>query len=151
MSKTEQAEPVNNQATLERNKNVSREWVSRMNAHDLDGALTLLDDTCVNHTPAPGMPAGNDGAKAFITMLFTGFPDLSFTALNMTAEGDKVARFTRVEGTHSGEFMGIPATGKKASWLLMEIDRYADGKVVEHWNVVDNLSMMQQLGLIPSR
>jgi predicted ester cyclase len=68
----------------------------------------------------------------------------------MVAEGDKVAvRFT-VRGTHRGEFMGIAPTGKEVVVQGMDINRMANGKIVERWGIADSLSMLQQLGVIPS-
>ena len=78
------------------------------------------------------------------------FPDLTFSAEDMIAEGDKVAvRFT-MRGTHKGEFMGVPATGKQFEVSGIDIVRFAGGKAVEHWGVTDTMAMMQQLGAVPS-
>ena len=65
-------------------------------------------------------------------------------------DGDKVIARARFSGTHQGEFMGIPATGKRVSFGVIDIVRYADGKVVEHWGQMDNLGLMQQLGVVPA-
>jgi predicted ester cyclase len=67
----------------------------------------------------------------------------------MIAEGDKVATRKTFHGTHRGEFMGISPTGQRVSIELIDIVRIADGKVVEHWSMGDNLGMMQQLGVVP--
>ena len=77
------------------------------------------------------------------------FPD-SYSAIEvMIAEGDKVATRKTFYGTHQGEFMGIPPTGRQVSIALIDIVRVADGKVMEHWSMGDSLGMMQQLGVIP--
>ena len=68
----------------------------------------------------------------------------------MIAEGDKIVGRVTLTGTHQGELMGIPATGKKVSFSEIHIVRISNGKVVEHWEVADTMSMMQQLGVIPS-
>ena len=69
----------------------------------------------------------------------------------MIASGDKAVARLQVSGTHQGEFMGIPATGKSASVNLIDITRFGDdGLAREHWGVVDQLAMMQQLGVIPA-
>jgi predicted ester cyclase len=65
------------------------------------------------------------------------------------AEGDKVATRKTLQGTHQGEFMGIPPTGQQVSMGLIDIVRLADGRVVEHWSMADSLGMMQQLGIVP--
>jgi len=92
---------------------------------------------------------GPEGLKGLITMHRNAFPDISMTIDDQIAEGDKVvSRWTAV-GTHTGEMMGIPPTGKKATVTGISIDRIADGKIVEEWENFDELGMMQQLGLIP--
>ncbi len=95
------------------------------------------------------MPPGLDGTKQALTMWRAAFPDLTVTAEEMIAEGDKVAVRTVVRGTNSGEFMGMPATGKQVTMTGIEILRIADGKVVERWGELDMMGMMQQLGVIP--
>jgi predicted ester cyclase len=77
------------------------------------------------------------------------FPDSYFTVEDMVAEGDKVATRKTFHGTHRGEFLAIPPTGQQISIGLIDIVRVADGKVVEHWSIADNLGMMRQLGVIP--
>ena len=81
-------------------------------------------------------------------MIRTAFPDIRITAEDMVAEGDKVACRGTFSGTHKGEFMGIAATGKQINVGVIEILRIVGGKMVEHWNIVDNLGMMQQLGVV---
>jgi steroid delta-isomerase-like uncharacterized protein len=83
-----------------------------------------------------------------MAMFRQAFPDSYFTVEDMVAEGDKVATRKTFHGTHQGEFMGIPPTGQQVSVGLIDIVRIADGKVVEHWSMGDNLGMMQQLGII---
>ena len=82
-------------------------------------------------------------------MEFAAFPDLHSTVEYLIAEGDMVvSRFT-MRGTHQGEFIGIPPTGKQVKVTGMVIHRFADGKIVEYWVKWDVLGMMQQLGVIP--
>ena len=77
------------------------------------------------------------------------FPDSYFTIEDMMAEGEKVATRKTFHGTHQGESMGILPTGQQVSMGLIDIVRIADGRVVEHWSMADNLGMMQQLGIVP--
>jgi C-1 hydroxylase len=80
--------------------------------------------------------------------LFTAFPDFHRTKEDTVAEGDKVvARYTAT-GTHQGEYMGVPATGKKVSFSWITIYRIADGKVAEEWLLFDQLGLLQQLGAV---
>ena len=82
-------------------------------------------------------------------MFRTAFPDVHFDVVQMVAEGDMVATYVTGQGTQNGPFMGLALTGKHASWASTGFFRVADGKIVEGWYVADQLSMMQQVGLIP--
>ena len=78
------------------------------------------------------------------------FPDLHVTVEDLIAEGDKIVGRVTLTGTHQGELLGIPATGKKVAFSEIHIVRISNGKAVEHWEIADIMSMMQQLGVIPS-
>lgn len=135
--------------STEQNKALNRKWAELLNAKDLDGALALLSPNFVEHSSMPGLPGGIEGVRMFFSMLIAAFPDFHGTILDQLADGDKVADRVSVEATHTGPFMGIPATGKRVKFTFMDINRYADGKFVEHWGEVDNLGLMQQLGVVP--
>ena len=98
----------------------------------------------------PGFPPGREGLKAFITALKVAFPDMRYTVIHEVAEGDIVVQHMRASGTMKGEFAGMKPTGKSATWDEVHIVRMKDGKAVEHWAVVDQLGMLQQLGLAPA-
>ena len=83
-------------------------------------------------------------------MFRSAFPDFKVTIDDMIAEGDKVVVRGTWSGTHKGEFMGIPATGKSVSFGVIDTVRIAGGKMVEHWGLMDNFRLMQQLGVIPA-
>ena len=89
------------------------------------------------------------GVKQLYTAFLTAFPDMHIVVEDMIAEGDKVVCRVTLRGTHQGEFMGIPPTGKQVSWTGIGIDRFKDGKFVERWMNEDDLGLMQQLGAIP--
>ncbi len=93
----------------------------------------------------PGLAA----SKAFFTELGAAFPDVRGEVQTTVAEGEWVASRVMVSGTHQGSFMGIPATGKHASWEVIQMHRVVDGKIVESYGQADTMSMMQQLGLSP--
>jgi predicted ester cyclase len=88
--------------------------------------------------------------QAFITMLRAAFPDLHYTLGDVIAEGDRVVQHATARGTMKGDFLGIPATNKSAAWAEIHILRLKDGQIVEHWGSVDQLGMLQQLGLAPA-
>jgi len=97
----------------------------------------------------PGLPPGLAGLKLFITGLRAAFPDFKYTVEDVIAQGDKVVLRLTANGTQMGDFGGIPATGRHATWSEIHIVDLAGGKIVEHWVVQDQLSMLQQLGVIP--
>jgi predicted ester cyclase len=135
--------------SLEQNKALVHRFAERINAKDLEGALALVGPNFVEHAAGPGLPAGVEAVRAWFTLLFAGFPDAHYTILDVVAEGDKVVVQACSQGTHTGMFIGVPPTGKRAKWSLIDIHRVADGKLVEHWAESDQLGLMQQLGLVP--
>ena len=94
----------------------------------------------------PGIPPGREGVKQLTNMFRSAFPDFKATIDDMIGEGDKVVARQTWSGTHKGEFMGVPPTGKKVSFGVIDIVRIAGGKVVEHWGQMDGMGMMKQLG-----
>ncbi len=136
--------------TTAQNKALVREFVDLINAQDLNTALTLFSPNFVDHTPpAGGFPPGLEGVYAFFTMQFAAFPDARITSQDMIAEGDKVVHRMSGEGTHQGEFMGVPPTGRRITWSFIDIWRIADGQLAEHWVEADIMGVMQQLGVLP--
>ncbi len=110
----------------------------------------LMDANYVEHNPAPGQEPGTESMKQMMGMFFAAFPDMQSHIDFMVAEGDIVAGRMTTTGTHTGDFMGIAATGKKITMTETHIVRIANGKAVDHWGNGDELGMMQQLGVIPS-
>jgi len=137
--------------STEQNKALARriieEIISRGNMSVAD-ALVALD--WVGHPVPPGIPPGREGLKLVVTMYRSAFPDMKTTIHDIIAEGDKVAVRMTNSGTHKGEFMGIPPTGKSISIGEITILRFAEGKIVEYWGQTDMMGMMQQLGVIPA-
>ena len=110
----------------------------------------LAPDFVEHEQLPPGIPNGREGVKAMTSMMRSAFPDFKATIEDILADGDKVVIRMTWSGTHKGEFMGIPATGKRMSIGVIDIIRITDGKVVEHWGQMDSMSLMQQLGAIPA-
>lgn len=121
-----------------------------VNGGHLENINNYISEDFVEHQPFPGQKPGREGVKEFFAMLYKAFPDVHFDVAFMMADGDKVAAYATVRGTQEGEFMGIPATGKKIEMDLVDIVRIVDGKAVEHWGVSDTMTMMQQLGVTPA-
>ena len=134
----------------EDNKALVRRFVDEVQSK---GNTDLIDEICspefVNHSAPSGLPADREGIKILTTMFKGAFPDSYFSVEDMIAEGDKVVTRKTFHGTHEGEFMGIPPSGRPVNVSLIDVVRISDGLVVEHWSVGDNLGMMQQLGVIP--
>jgi len=121
-----------------------------LNAGDVDGFGDLLADDFVEHEELPGLAPTKEGIKDFFKMYLAAFPDLRMDAEDVLASGDKVVARLRATGTHEGEFLGIPATGKSFDVQLVDIVRFGDdGLAHEHWGVFDTMTMMQQLGVVP--
>jgi hypothetical protein len=85
-----------------------------------------------------------------LAALRSAFPDFKYTIEQEIAEGDMVVHRLTGRGTMQGEFLGMPATGKQATWQEIHIGRFEDGKIADHWAVVDQVDMLQQLGLMPA-
>lgn len=114
------------------------------------GKLGLLDTIVgaayVDHNPVAGQAAGAAGVKARVAALREGFPDLRFTLEDIVGEDEIVAARYHWRGTHRGSFLGIPPTGKTILVRGMDFYRLRDDKIVEHWDNVDDLGMLTQLG-----
>jgi hypothetical protein len=121
-----------------------------INAGDVEGFGARLADDFVEHEELPGLDPGKEGVKAFFRMYIAAFPNLRMSAEDVIASGDTVVARVRATGTHQGEFMGMPPTGKHVDVQLIDIIRFGDdGLAHEHWGVFDAMTMMQQLGAIP--
>ena len=116
------------------------------------GNLAVADETFatnfVNHSPAAGARPDRQVFKQYTTTLHTAFPDFYCAIEDLIAEGDRVVVSLMCRGTHKGEFMGISPTGRPVNVASLSILRFAGGRVVERWNVTDNLGVLQQLGVV---
>jgi steroid delta-isomerase-like uncharacterized protein len=118
-----------------------------LNAGKLSLLDTLIGAAYVDHNPSPGQPAGAAGVKGKVEALRAAFPDLRYALEDLVAEGDLVAARYSWRGTHKGEaFLGIPPSGKSILVRGMDFYRLRDGRIVEHWDNVDELGMLTQLG-----
>ncbi|HEV8546170.1 MAG TPA: ester cyclase [Candidatus Limnocylindrales bacterium] len=117
-----------------------------------NGNFGLLDEIVssdfVERSPQPGVPATRDGFKLTAIALKTAFPDLHYTIDDSIESGDRIVHRLTANGTMTGDFMGMPATGKRATWTEIHIGRIANGRLAEHWAVVDQLGMLVQLGIV---
>ena len=127
-------------------KAVMQQIYDAFNARDFDGIEALLHDDFKEHESLPGMPSDKTAPRAFMGMFTAAFPDFTMHVEDMLQDGDKVASRGRMTGTHEGEFMGMPATGKSFEISFYDIVEFRDGKAVAHWGLNDVAGMMEQLG-----
>jgi predicted ester cyclase len=117
------------------------------------GNLAVADEVFAegyveHHELPPHFPSGREAVKRFVAGVRTAFPDLHYSIESAIGEGDTVSMRITARGTHTGawELLPIPPTGKSATWTEMHFCQMANGQLVEHWAVVDQLSLIQQLG-----
>jgi steroid delta-isomerase-like uncharacterized protein len=131
----------------EQNKAVARRFLNASVAGDPATFKDLLSPDFVAH-----LATGPQNSEVFLqhNNFFTlAFSDRRFTVKDQVAEGDKVVTRATWRGTHSGNFQGLPPTGKQIAISAILIERIKDGQIAEHWSLFDQLSMMQQLGIVP--
>ena len=120
-----------------------------LNGGDADVLDELVADDFVEHNPMPGSTGDREGFMDLIRSIHAAFPDFHTEVQDQIVAGDKVVERWTADGTHQGEFLGIPATGNKVHFEGMDISRVENGRVAEHWTQMDTLAMLQQLGVIP--
>lgn len=125
----------------------TKTWDVAINEGKIDVLDTAYAADIVLHT-TPEIK-GVAKAKAYYANFVTGFSNRQFIIKDMFAQGDKVTKYWEFKGTHSGNFMGIPATGKTVDIEGCTIARIVNGKIVEERDFMDNMSFLKQLGLIP--
>jgi steroid delta-isomerase-like uncharacterized protein len=138
--------------SVEVEKALVRQFVDEVfNRGNMSVVDYLFAPDFVEHEELPaGIPNDREGVIQLAAMLRSAFPDFKATIDDIVAEDDKVVIRQTWTGTHKGEFMGVPPTGKSVSIGVIDIIRMADGKCVEHWGQMDSMGMMQQLGAIPA-
>jgi steroid delta-isomerase-like uncharacterized protein len=131
------------------NKDIARRFMDDCwSQGKLDGMRDLVSDKCTIHDPVfPSLAAGVESLKRHIMTCRNGFPDLRFTIEDTIAERNEVVLHWTGQGTHKGEFLGMPPTNKKATVSGTSIFRIDNGKIVEQWADWNLMSLMQQLGL----
>jgi steroid delta-isomerase-like uncharacterized protein len=126
---------------------VRRFFEEVINGKNLDVIEELVTPDAVDHTFGT---QGVEATKQFFSMLHQAFPDLHAEVHDVIAEGDLVAARVTNSGTHQGNFVGIPATGRQARVSEVDFFRMQDGRQAEHWGGPDMASLLQQLGVMPA-
>ena len=134
-------------SSIERSKAVSRRWIEVFNQRDDTGEADVRarDYAPVSLQPAP---LDSEAWTRFLAGFVEAFPDLQLMVEDAAREGDLVAQRVHFEGTHTGKFQGLPPTHRKVSFSGLELNRFVDGRVSEHWFQMDSLTLLQQLGLV---
>jgi len=134
----------------EANKALVRRWFleSDKNNPNIVDELIVID--YIDHNPPlPDTAPGREGVKQTNALLRQAFSDVEHIIRDQIAEGDKVMTRLTVSGTFTGTFLGIPPNGKRVAADGIAVHRVAGGQLVEHWAVIDNFSLFQQLGSMP--
>jgi len=138
-------------AQVARNRAVIDRFYDAVNAKQRDVFAKIVHPQFVNHSGATGDLVGPKALLESLEVFYTAMPDWHVSKDYIIAQGDRVASRGTISGTHLGPFMGVPPTGKKAAWTGIIIYRLDEnGMIVERWQDFDALSMLQQLGVIPS-
>ncbi len=136
--------------SLDENKQLVRRYQEIYNNNDLEALSEVLAEDLLTPRIMAGLPSGLEGAKAAHRVMLSGFPDFQTTIDDLIAEADRVAARITMRGTHTGEFVSIPPTGKRVEFTGMYIVRIENGKIAEHWGEEDSVSLLAQLGVRPS-
>ena len=138
---------ISNKETFTRFQNVTNTHDPELISHTID---EIVKPDVRIRTPLPVKATGAEALKEVFARLHHVFPDLQVTVEDLIADGDKVAGRNSVSGTHRGEYMGIPPTGKTITYNEIFIFRFEDGRIAETWGVVDVFSQLKQLGVAPA-
>ncbi|EWT03383.1 hypothetical protein N865_16730 [Intrasporangium oryzae NRRL B-24470] len=132
-------------------QSVDRRFVEEvLNGHNLGVLPELVTDDFTEENPVPGQGPGREGLRDFLQQMFTAFPDLQWTVEQMVADDDMVMAWSTWQGTHLGAFLGIPPTGNRVSVEAWTRDVFRDGKISSSRILMDNLALLQQLGVTPA-
>jgi predicted ester cyclase len=126
-----------------------RTWEEIFPACDEAGLAEVTAPDVINHSARPGEPEGFEGVRQTMLWLGSVFSDQSWEIQRLIGEGDTVVIHLTHRGTHAGELMGIPPTGRRVAYEQVHILRFLDGKAIEHWGFHDHPALMAQLGVLP--
>ena len=135
--------------SVEMNVAVINQVMELINDRNLDEAFELYDPDYIYHGPGGQELRGRDGIRGLWEAFLTAFPDLTASVDEAISEGNSVALRWAVRGTHTGEFLGIPASNKPITLPITEVFRVENGILVEAWDQYDRLHLMEQIGAAP--
>ena len=138
------------QTDNQNNSTIVRNFVDEVITRgNIEAAAHYVWEDVVEQVPLPGQGPGLDGLKDILRAMRAGFPDIVFSVQEQIAEDDKVASRFEWTGTHQGEFLGIPATGRQVRVWGIVIDRLEEGRIKDTRIIMDTLGLMTQLGVLP--
>lgn len=136
--------------SAEQNKALVRQFVEEAQTrHNLEAVDRYLAPDFVDHSVPPGLPPDRGGVKLQFGMFLAALPDLEAVIHDQVADEDKVVTRKTLRGTHLGSLFGVPPTGKTIAIDVIDILRVRDGRMTDHWNQVDQLGVLRQLGVLP--
>ncbi len=138
---------ISNKATFRRFEEIVSSGNRELISKTID---QVVEPDALIRTPLPIEETGAELLKEVFARLSRAFPDLDIMIEDLIAEGDMVVARNTVTGTHRGEYMGLPPTGKSITYNEIFIARFSDGRIAETWGVVDVLSQLKQLGAFPA-
>jgi steroid delta-isomerase-like uncharacterized protein len=140
----------NHATSAEQNKTAARGWIEAFNDRDEQSEAAARTADYIAHAPAGIDPAplDSDAWTQFLSAFLEGFPDLHLKVEDAAADDEMVAQRILFTGTHTGVFQGLPPTNRQVTFGGLEINRMVDGKVAEHWFFLDQVTFLQQLGLL---
>jgi steroid delta-isomerase-like uncharacterized protein len=126
-----------------------RFWEEAFNGRDVSLLDDLIADGYVNHAALPGTPPGRAGQVAVMQRLWTAFPDARFEIKHLAVDGDVGICIGTMSGTHEGELLGVPASGRHVEWRMCHLMRFdGDGRAIDHSAIRDDLGLMRQMGAV---
>ncbi|MBM3933123.1 MAG: ester cyclase [SAR202 cluster bacterium] len=134
---------------VSRDNNISRLhglYQEVFNGRNIDAADEYVHADMYEHEVFPGFDPGREGFKSLVRAMHAAFPDLYVTVEDMIADRDKVVARVTFRGTHSGDFLGLSASGNRTSIPGIDIVRFSHGKIIEHWGLTDQLALARQAG-----
>ncbi len=135
----------------EENKALIQRFVEEaFNKGNVDVSDEVYSPTFVSHEPTGPVERSPEYVKNFVNTYLSAFPDGRTTIEDMVAEGERMAYRWTYRGTHQGELMGVPPTGREVRVTGITIDRISGAKIEEEWNNFDQLGLLQQLGVVPT-
>ena len=136
--------------TTETQKLIERIPLEVFNNDNFELINELVSPEFVERSPQPGVAPTRDGFKQSAIALKKAFPDLRYTVEDSIETPDRIVHRLTASGTMKADYMGMRATNKRATWTEIHIGRVANGRLTEHWALVDQLGLLVQLGVIES-